>query len=219
MFFRRFLFAPAVALVLFLSALSVWAAKEFVMPRPENANTYPSKDAHANEKVTAAIDVYNAPPKSDIFITPYTQEGLLPVYLVITNDGDQPIALTSLHAELVTGGHSKLESLTNDDIFRRVAHISGSSTTPQRAGPIPLPGNTKNKKAQKQWVEIQAANFAAEAVEPHTTKAGFLFFDVMNVRQPLQGSHIYLTGIKDAGGNELMYFDIPVIASNAATVQ
>ena len=189
------------------------------MPRPENANTYPSKDAHTNEKVTAAIDVYNAPPKSDIFITPYTQEGLLPVYLVITNDGDQPIALTSLHAELVTGGHSKLESLTNDDIFRRVAHISGSSTTPQRAGPIPLPGNTKNKKAQKQWVEIQAANFAAEAVEPHTTKAGFLFFDVMNVRQPLQGSHIYLTGIKDAGGNELMYFDIPVIASNAATVQ
>ncbi len=219
MFFRRFLFAPAVALVLFLSALSVWAAKEFVMPRPENANTYPSKDAHTNEKVTAAIDVYNAPPKSDIFITPYTQEGLLPVYLVITNDGDQPIALTSLHAELVTGGHSKLESLTNDDIFRRVAHISGSSTSPQRAGPIPLPGNTKNKKAQKQWVEIQAANFAAEAVEPHTTKAGFLFFDVMNVRQPLQGSHIYLTGIKDAGGNELMYFDIPVIASNAATVQ
>lgn len=219
MFSRRFLFAPAVVLVLFLSALSVWAAKEFVMPRPENANTYPSKDAHTNEKVTAAIDVYNAPPKSDIFITPYTQEGLLPVYLVITNDGDQPIALTSLHAELVTGGHSKLESLINDDIFRRVAHISASSTSPQRAGPIPLPGNTKNKKAQKQWVEIQAANFAAEAVEPHTTKAGFLFFDVMNVRQPLQGSHVYLTGIKDASGNELMYFDIPVIASNAATVQ
>ncbi len=219
MFSRRFLFAPAVVLVLFLSALSVWAAKEFVMPRPENANTYPSKDAHTNEKVTAAIDVYNAPPKSDIFITPYTQEGLLPVYLVITNDGDQPIALTSLHAELVTGGHSKLESLINDDIFRRVAHISASSTSPQRAGPIPLPGNTKNKKAQKQWVEIQAANFAAEAVEPHTTKAGFLFFDVMNVRQPLQGSHVYLTGIKDASGNELMYFDIPVIASNAANVQ
>jgi hypothetical protein len=189
------------------------------MPRPENANAYPSKDAHTNEKVTAAIDVYNAPPKSNVFITPYADDDILPVFLVITNDGDQPIALTSLRAELVTGGRGKLESLTNDDVFRRVAHISGSSTSPQRAGPIPLPGNSKNKKAPKQWQEIQAANFAAEAVEPHTTRAGFLFFDVQNVRQPLQGSHIYLTGIKDASGTELMYFDIPVIASNAATVQ
>jgi hypothetical protein len=219
MFSRRFLSAPAVALAVLLCAFSLWAAKEFVMPRPENANAYPSKDAHTNEKVTAAIDVYNAPPKSNVFITTYAEDDILPVFLVITNDGDQPIALTSLRAELVTGGRGKLESLTNDDVFRRVAHISGSSTSPQRAGPIPLPGNSKNKKAPKQWQEIQAANFAAEAVEPHTTRAGFLFFDVQNVRQPLQGSHIYLTGIKDASGTELMYFDIPVIASNAATVQ
>ena len=61
-----------------------------------------------------------------------------------------------------------------------------------------------------------AANFAAEAVEPHTTKAGFIFFDVMDVKQWALGSHIYLTGIHDASGNELMYFDIPVIQSNAA---
>jgi hypothetical protein len=98
-----------------------------------------------------------------------------------------------------------------------VAHISGSSTSPQRVGPIPLPGNTKNKKAQKQYQEIVAANFAAEAVEPHTTKSGFLFFDVSDVKQAVQGSHIYLTGIRDASGNELMYFDIPVIPSNAAS--
>ena len=65
-----------------------------MLPRPENANTYPSKDAHPIEKVTAAIELYNSPPKSDIFITPYAQEGLLPVFLVITNDGDQPVALT-----------------------------------------------------------------------------------------------------------------------------
>ena len=60
------------------------------------------------------------------------------------------------------------------------------------------------------------AGFAAEAVEPHTTKSGFLFFDVLSVKQPVQGSHIYLTGLRDAGGNELMYFEIPVSPSNAA---
>ncbi len=50
-----------------------------------------------------------------------------------------------------------------------------------RVGPIPRTGKNKNKKAQKQYQEITSAIFAAEAVEPHTTKSGFLFFDIQNV--------------------------------------
>jgi len=114
----------------------------------------------------------------------------------------------------VTAGRDKLEALDTDDVFRRVAHINGSST-PQRVGPITLNG-PKSKKTQKQYDEITSAHFAAEAVEPHTTKSGFLFFDIDGVKQPVAGAHIYLTGINDAGGNELLYFDIPVIPSNAA---
>jgi hypothetical protein len=199
-----------------LGSLTLWAAKEFVMPRPENASTYPSKDAHSDEHVTAAVELYNAPPKSDVFNTPFVQDGILPVFLVISNDGDKPVALPQMHAQLVTSTRAKLEALTTDDVFRRVAHISGNSTNPGRVGPIPMPGGNKNKKAQKAYQEIMAANFAAQAVEPHTTKAGFIFFDVMDVKQWALGSHVYLTGIRDANGNELMYFDIPVIPSNAA---
>ena len=216
MVFRRNYRPFACGLILILLSSPLFAAKDFVPPRAENANTYPSKDAHPTEKVTAALDVYNTSPKDDIFITPFVEEGILPVFLIITNDGDQPITLNNMRAELVTAGRAKMESLNNDDVFRRVAHISASSTSPQRAGPIPLPGNTKNKKAQKQYEEILNANFAAAAVEPHTTKSGFLFFDVTNVKQPVAGSHLYLTGIRDAGGNELMYFEIPLIPSNAA---
>jgi hypothetical protein len=207
----------AVGVTLGLLALPLLALKDFVPPRAENANTYTCKDAHSSEKLTAAVDLYNTSPKDDIFVTPYNQEGILPVFLVITNDGDQAVTLNNMKAELVTSGRAKLESLDNDDIFRRVAHISGSSTSPQRVGPIPLPGNTKNKKAQKQYEEILNANFAAQAVEPHSTKSGFLFFDVQNVKQPTGNAHIYLTGIRDANGNELMYFEIPVIPSNAAS--
>jgi len=204
------------AVSVLFGALTLWAAKDFVMPRPENASTYPSKDAHPNEKVTAAVELYNAPPKSDIFNTPYIQDGILPVFLAITNDGDQPVALTQMRAELVTSGRAKLQALTTDDVFRRVAHISGSSTNPGRVSPIPLPGGNKNKKSQKTYEELKAANFVAEAVEPHSTKGGFIFFDVMDVKQWTLGSHIYLTGIRDANGTELMYFDIPVIQANAA---
>ena len=204
-------------LVLVLCSMPLWAAKDFVPPHAENASTYACKDAHPNEKVTAAIELYNTPPKDNIFITPYGEEGILPVFLVISNDGDQPITVNSMQAQLVNSRRTKMDSLSADDVFRRVAHISASSTSPPvRVGPIPLSGN-KNKKAQKQYQEILAANFAAEAVEPHTTKSGFLFFDVQGVRQPTDGAHIYLTGVRDAGGNELMYFEIPVSPSSAAT--
>ncbi len=213
---RRGLRVAAIALAVSLSSVALWAYKDFVPPRAENANTYPSKDAHPSEKVTAAIELYNTAPKDQIFSTPYVQEGILPVLLIISNDGDQPITVSNMRAELVTAGHDKLESLETDDVFRRVAHINGSST-PERVGPITL-GGPKNKKAQKQYDEITSARFAAEAIEPHTTKSGFLFFDIEDVKQPVAGAHLYLTGVRDASGNELMYFEIPVIPANAASV-
>ncbi len=199
-----------------LVATSAWAFKEFVAPRPENANSYPSKDAHPIEKVTAAVDLYNTAPKDDIFGTQYMQEGILPVLLIITNSGDQPISLKQMHAELVTASRSKLEALEVDDVFRRVAHIKASSTSPGHVGPIPLPTGAKNKKAQEQYQELTKAVFVAEAVEPHATKSGFLFFDIQGIKEPVAGARIYLTGLHDANGNELMYFEIAVNAGNAA---
>ncbi len=213
---RRFLQPWAVALTVVFSSIALWAFKDFVPPHAGNASTYPCKDAHPTEKVTMAVDVYNASPKADIFMTPYAQEGILPIFLIITNDGDQPITVKSMQAELVTATRSKLESLTADDVFRRVAHVTGNSTGPSpRVGPIPLSGN-KNKKAQKQYEEIMNSIFTAAAVEPHTTKSGFLFFDIRDVKQPVDGTHLYLTGVRDTDGNELMYFEVPLVPSSAS---
>ena len=96
---------------------------------------------------------------------------------------------------------------------------SREAATRGPVGPITLPGGNKNKKAQQQYDEITRAHFAAEAVEPHTTRSGFLFFDVENVQQPVAGAHLYLTGVRDSSGNELMYFEIPLISANAADIR
>ena len=175
-------------LALLVPARRSGPSKSSSLPRPESADTFPSKDAHPIEKVTAAVDVYNTAPKDDIFGTKYVQEGILPVLLIITNSGDQPILMTKMNAELVTASRSKLEWLSVDDVFRRVAHIKASSTTPPRVGPIPLPTGAKNKKAQEQYQELSKAAFIAEAVEPHTTKSGFLFFDIQDIKSPVAGA-------------------------------
>lgn len=206
-----------VAVCLMFGVSQLWAFKDFVMPKAENANTYPSKDSQPTEKITAAVDVYNTSPKDDIFNTRYVQDGILPVFLVITNDGDKPISVTKMQAQLVTTARAKLDALTVDDVMRRVAHVNGSSTNPGRVSPIPIPGTGgKNKKAQQQLEEVTHARFSAYAVEPHSTQSGFLFFDIDGVRNPVQGAHIYLTGVRDAGGTELMYFDIPVVPGSPA---
>jgi len=199
----------SVVLIIAFSSVVLLGSKEFVPPKAVNANTYPSKDAHPNEKVTVAVDLYNMPPKADIFITHYSEEGILPVLLIITNDGDQPVTLKEMRAQLINARRAKLEALDVDDVFRRVAHIQGNSN-PRTVGPITLPGGSKNKKAQQQYDEITRAHFAAQAVEPHSTRSGFLFFDVQNVQQPVAGAHLYLTGVHDNNGSELMYFEVPV---------
>ncbi len=209
--FRSRWILALVVLGLLASVSQLWAFKDFIMPKAENAGTYPSKDSQPNEKITVAVDLYDTAPKDEIFNTHYLQEGILPVFLVITNDGDKPISVTKMHAELVTASRAKLEALSADDVIRRVAHLNVSSTNPGRVGSIPIPGGIKNKKAQQQLEEVNRAKFSAFAVEPHSTSSGFLFFDIENVRNPTQGAHVYLTGVRDKNGNELMYFDIPVV--------
>ena len=78
--------------------------------------------------------------------------------------------------------------------------------------PIPLPKSKKVKGAVSAQAqdEINRAQFVARSVEPHSTASGFLFFDVSDLSTPLAGANFYLTGVRDAGGNDLMYFEIPM---------
>jgi hypothetical protein len=58
--------------------------------------------------------------------------------------------------------------------------------------------------------ELGQAQFQAKVVEPKATQAGFLFFDISGISDPLAGAHLYVTGVKDGEGAELMYFEIPL---------
>ncbi|MGA7687336.1 MAG: hypothetical protein WCC32_06830 [Terriglobales bacterium] len=195
--------------LLFLCCLSAVAAKEFVMPEAQPARTYPAHDEHPMEKVTIAVDPYDVEYKASVFTVNYRNYGLLPVFFVISNDSNQPIALTDMKAELVTVNHSKLSPESVDDIVRRLSHPSRSATGAKPI-PLPLPGSKKVKGAvsQKTMDEIDRSQFEARAVEPHSTARGFFFFDVSDISNPLAGANFYLTEVRDAKGNELMYFEI-----------
>ena len=68
----------------------------------------------------------------------------------------------------------------------------------------------KGAVSQKTMDEIDRSQFEARAVEPHSTARGFLFFDVSDISNPLNGANFYITEVRDSKGNELMYFEIPL---------
>ena len=202
--FRRI--SGIAACVLMLSLLCL-AAKEFSMPKTKPAAAYPAHDYHSNEKVTVGLDPYNTPDKTKIFVVNYRDLDLLPVLMVITNDSDSPISLTDIKAQLVTGDGAKLSPATEDDVYRRVSHPNASGAR------VPLPFPTSRVKGgvnTKELNEISNAQFKAKAVEPRGSQAGFLFFDVSDLRNPLKGARFYLTRVHDSAGNDLMYFEVPL---------
>jgi hypothetical protein len=199
----------AVVMFVLVACFCAEAGKEFVMPTAQPARSYPARDEHPMDKVTVAVDPYDVEDKASIFSVNYRNNGYLPVFLVITNDGDEPVSLVDMKPELNTKDRSKLYPGTMDDLVRRLSHPSRNDRQPTL--PIPLPKKeTKGGVPRKTWDEIEQAQFGAKAVEPHSTVSGFLFFDVSGISNPLAGATFYLTGTRDNKGGELIYFEVPM---------
>jgi hypothetical protein len=193
-----------------LSAIAAFAlclaAKDFVRPAPQPAKTYPAHDDHADEKVAIAADPYDTADKAKLFSVNFREHGFLPIFFVITNDGNQPISIANLQVTLTTANRDKLTPDSPEDIYRRLTNPRTNTNAPL---PFPIPQKkVKGTISQKEQDEIESSQFVAKAVEPHTTQSGFFFFDVEGISAPLAGAHIYVSGVDDAKGTELMYFEL-----------
>jgi hypothetical protein len=182
------------------------ASKHFVMPTPNAARLYPAHDDHATDRVAVGVDPYDMADKAKIFSIHYNEAGFMPIFVVVTNDSDQPVSLADAKAELVTVNHSRISPATEDDIARRLTNPSVSGMP----SPVPWPKKVKGTFNKDQQEELEDSRFGARAVEPHGTQAGFMFFDVSGITAPLAGASFVLTGVRDAKGNEMMYFEIPL---------
>jgi len=164
----------------FLAAVICFASKQFVMPQVRDAQTYPAHDIHNDEKVTIAADPYDTSEKGAIFTQKYTDAGYLPIFVVVTNNGDEPVSVQSLRVELVTGNRTKILPASLDDLYRRFSKVKRRGDEP-RTNPLPYPFPKKGPQAgtdRHASDEFHAAMFQAQAVEPHSSQAGFFFFDI-----------------------------------------
>lgn len=196
------------ALSVALGSPLMLVAKDFVKPVAKAAINYPAHDFHRDSNVAIAADPYDTPEKAKIFSVDFAAHGFLPVFFVVTNDGDQPVSIANLEVMLITANHSKLTPVPTSELYRRLSNPEASGRP--SPVPLPLPRKVKDTISKKEMEEIESSQFAAKAIEPHGTQSGFLFFDVGGISSPLAGANIEITGVDDAKGNELMYFEISV---------
>jgi hypothetical protein len=202
--------ASTLLLVCF-SAAQAYDYKPPEIPPAGHAAKFLQHETHSSEGVTIAIDPYG-PEKYSAFHVKFADHRVLPVRLIISNDTDQPLSLADAHIQFTTSRKAKGEPLTKDDVERAVANSVEPQDRSITGVPLPLPIPRRKPKRLPKGTdeEIDYLIFKAEAVEPHNTQSGFIFFDVSGVTQPLIGSHILFTGIRNGAGQELFYFDIPL---------
>lgn len=197
------------ALILSIAATPLLAANH-TMPPPKDASTYTSYDAHAAEHVVIAAEPYVTKEKGKIFRVNYVENGFMPIYIVVTNNSDKPISLDQARIDFISAEGDRIPAAQAEDIERRMTHVSGAGKVVPLPAPLP-PMKTKPKTPDKK-IEQDFADFeySATTVPPHSTRAGFLFYDMEGLGDtPLKGAKLTLRDLVNADGKELFYFEIP----------
>jgi len=202
---RRAWAVAAVALWFGLAAVG----KDHKPPPVEPATQFPAVEVHAKEKVAIAVEPYDTKEKESIFRVDYLAHGVMPIRLIVTNNGDRPISLRDARILFQTADGERIQAAQPEDVERLM------SRKDREGGKIPLPGGIPgiHMKAKGSIKDIEADfdefEYGALVVEPHTTHAGFLFYDLKGLSHPLVGAKMHLHALRNADGDELFYFEIP----------
>ncbi len=184
-------------------------ATDHSAPGVQPATTYAAVEVHEDEKVAIAAEPYDTKEKESIFKVDYLSHGVMPVRLIVTNNGDRPISLRDARILFLTAAGEKIQAAEPEDVERLMTQKERQGSKIPMPGPIP---SIKLKpKASNQEIEQDFNTFEYQAlvVEAHTTRAGFLFYDVSQLDHPLKGAKLHLHKLRDADGQELFYFEIP----------
>jgi hypothetical protein len=205
---RTMMALRAIPLFLLLSALPAGGSNH-TPPPVQPATSFAAVEVHEDEKLAIAAEPYDTREKAAIFRVDYLSHGVMPIRLIVTNNGNRPISLRDARILFITADGDKIQTAEPEDVERLM-------TRKEREGgkipmPSPLPKLKLKPKASNAEIEqdFDTFEYSALKVEPHSTRAGFLFYDVSGLDHPLQGARLHLRMLRDADGNELFYFEIP----------
>jgi hypothetical protein len=202
---------PVLMALLFVAFFTVprVVASDHVQPKVQPATDFATVEVHADEKLAIAVDPYDTRDKAAIFRVDYLSHGIMPIRLIITNNSDKPISLKEARILFVTAAGERIQAADPEDVERLMTRKEREGSKIPMPGPLP-PIHMKPKASNKEIEEdFNTFEYQALVVEPHATRAGFLFYDVTDLSNPLKDAHMLLRKILNSDGEELFYFEIP----------
>jgi hypothetical protein len=159
-----------------------------------------------SEKVTIAAEPMETDEQThEAFgkVNPY-RYGVLPVLLVIRNDGPDAIKVDHIKLIYSLPDGTRIEATPAQDV-RFIHGTQAPNRLPGPAGGITIKRTPKNPLAE--W-EIEGRAFAAKMVPAGQSASGFVYFQL---QQTSAAASVYISGLEDpVSGKELYFFEIPM---------
>jgi hypothetical protein len=165
---------------------------------------YPHRQT--SEKVTIAAEPMETDEQTrEAFgkVNPF-RYGILPVLLVIRNDGPDAIRIDRIKVAYTLPDHTRIEATPAQDV-RFIHGTREPRGLPGPTGGIHITRAPKNPLAE--W-EIEGRALAAKMVPAGQSASGFVYFQVPHTSA---AASVYVSGLEDpVSGKELFYFEIPM---------
>jgi hypothetical protein len=164
---------------------------------------------HDKEKVAIAAEPYDTKEKASLFRVDYLAHGMMPIRLIVTNDGDRPISLRDARILFLTAAGDKIQAAEPEDVERlmtRKEREGGKIPCPGIAGrsaPSPRPATKRSSRtltslSTRRWLWSRT---------PRGPGSSGTTCRTWTIR--CAGAKLHLHKLRDADGQELFYFEIP----------
>jgi hypothetical protein len=192
------------------STEALWADYKSPKVKVEPAKTYPFHQQQGT--VTIAADPYETREKikTAFDLKELDQVGIVPIHVVVTNDGEDTIAVSGEDINLLDSNNRSFESIPVDEIIRAVVYKGSPRTSRPSPSPIPLPRGS-GRRGDAFEIETDLTNKALKElrVAPRATAGGFVFFRLPDNRMRLGGHKVYIPEVRNLKTQEhLLFYEI-----------
>jgi hypothetical protein len=202
--------APATVALLLCASAIAHGDKARIPPPPRPAQAYEMQDPHPQEHVTIAAEPGDTKETRPDTRLDYYGHSMMPIRVIVTNDSEFAVTLDDARIHVITADNTVLDAATVDDLQRRLFTVKSATGTKLPLGlPIPITVG-KNPVDKKVLADDQDFGFQTTTVKPHTTVAGWLYYDMEGVPAPfLNHATLELRKVRFAGsGQALDSFEI-----------
>ncbi len=194
-------------LLLFFGVSSLNAEYKSLKVSPQPARSYLFNQSQGN--VTIAVDPYleNEKIRSAFDVKDMSKKGVFPFHIIVTNDTDDLISVDGPSIQLNSPDRVDRDSLSPEDVVQiLLSSKTGRGTS--YPSPIPIP-RKKGNDSFELHADLVRKELRTLRVEPHTTGAGFLYFQLPPGTFQLPGWRIYVPKVRNLKTRQdFLFFEI-----------